>query len=94
MGVEGDKKLKAGERKARFSLQFSRQDRNSVPLCSVLTVWYSCFNLGSKLFSETEIVFAKNLFNTGSLWELRFIIIIFHKAVTYRIMSPNKPTKK
>lgn len=25
---------------------------------------------GNKLWSETEIVFAKNLFNIGLLWEL------------------------
>ena len=32
----------------------------------------------AKLCSETEIVFAHNLFNPGSLWELQFIIIL-HK---------------
>ena len=54
----------------------------------------SCVLFGwHKLCSEMEIVFANNLFNTGSVWELKFIII-FHKPIAYRLMSLNKPIKK
>lgn len=48
-----------------------------------------CFVHG-KLCSETETVIANNLFNTDSLHELKFIIIIFHMLVAYRIISLNK----
>ena len=56
--------------------------------CGAKKVFGSCFVQGK--YSEIEIVFASNLFNTGSLQELSFEII-FHKPTVYRIMSLNKP---